>query len=145
MPEIELRASPLKPKLSRGVHKTRMGVKRRITLTTVSYALCTPATSKYSHSDDMHAFPGKCLFLGIDNCRQDVGTKESGSPKRVLHSLEETLLRIALVHSSVPFKIVDIGRSVSHAVRMTCFARMLLLFPIATIVQWVWDSSEFPL
>uniref|UniRef100_M1CBV6 Uncharacterized protein n=1 Tax=Solanum tuberosum TaxID=4113 RepID=M1CBV6_SOLTU len=28
MPEIELRASPLKPKLSRGVHKTRMGVKR---------------------------------------------------------------------------------------------------------------------
>ncbi|KAH0701250.1 hypothetical protein KY285_014676 [Solanum tuberosum] len=38
---------------------------------------------------------------------------KSGSPKRVLHSLEETLLRIALVHSSVPFKIVDIGRSVS--------------------------------
>ncbi|KAG5623361.1 hypothetical protein H5410_008579 [Solanum commersonii] len=66
------------------------------------------ATSKYCHSDDMHAFPasfglkgealsstsnvsllkivtkthgkiltGKCLHLGIDDCRQDVGTTGS--------------------------------------------------------------------
>ncbi|XP_027770217.1 DNA mismatch repair protein MLH3 isoform X1 [Solanum pennellii] len=123
------------------------------------------ATSKYSHSDDMHAFPasfgfkgealssisdfslleivtkthgrpngyrkvlkgGKCLYLGIDDCRQDVGTtvivrdvfynqpvrrKQMHSkyfyPKKVLHALKESLLRIALVHPSVSFKIVDI-------------------------------------
>ncbi|KAK4347571.1 hypothetical protein RND71_033910 [Anisodus tanguticus] len=120
------------------------------------------ATSRYSHSDDMHAFPesfgfkgealssisdvslleivtkihgrpngyrkvlkdGKCLYLGIDDCRQDVGTtvivrdlfynqpvrrkKMHSNPKRVLHSLKESLLRIALVHPSVSFKIVDI-------------------------------------
>ncbi|XP_060192073.1 DNA mismatch repair protein MLH3 isoform X2 [Lycium barbarum] len=120
------------------------------------------ATSKYSHSDDMHAFPanfgfkgealssisdfslleivtkthgrpngyrkvlkdGKCLYLGIDDCRQDVGTTVTvrdlfynqpvrrkqmhSNPKRVLHSLKESLLRIALVHPSVSFKIVDV-------------------------------------
>ncbi|CAN4083588.1 unnamed protein product [Withania somnifera] len=120
------------------------------------------ATSKYSHLDDMHAFPasfgfkgealssisnvslleivtkthgtpngyrkvlkdGKCLYLGIDDCRQDVGTtvivrdafynqpvrrkQMHSNPKRVLHSLKESLLRIALVHPSVSFKIVDI-------------------------------------
>ncbi|KAH0698278.1 hypothetical protein KY289_015760 [Solanum tuberosum] len=96
MPEIELRASPLKPKLSRGVHKTRMGVKRRITLTTVSYALCTPATSKYSHSDDMHAFPGKCLFLGIDNCRQDVGTKGNHQMENIRKIVVKVRLRKAI-------------------------------------------------
>ncbi|XP_016560367.1 DNA mismatch repair protein MLH3 isoform X1 [Capsicum annuum] len=120
------------------------------------------ATSKYSNSDDMHAFPtsfgfkgealnsisdvslleivskiqgrpngyrkvlkdGKCLYLGIDDSRQDVGTtvivrdafynqpvrrkQMHSNPKRVLHSLKESLLRIALVHPSVSFKIIDI-------------------------------------
>ncbi|XP_006340851.1 DNA mismatch repair protein MLH3 isoform X5 [Solanum tuberosum] len=120
------------------------------------------ATSKYSHSDDMHAFPasfgfkgealssisdvslleivtkthgrpngyrkvlkdGKCLYLGIDECRQDVGTtvivrdvfynqpvrrkQMHSNPKKVLHALKESLLRIALVHPNVSFKIVDI-------------------------------------
>ncbi|XP_055803099.1 DNA mismatch repair protein MLH3-like isoform X3 [Solanum dulcamara] len=120
------------------------------------------ATSKYSHSDDMHAFPasfgfkgealssisdvslleiitkthgrpngyrkvlkdGKCLYVGIDDCRQDVGTtvivrdvfynqpvrrkQMHSNPKKVLHSLKEALLRIAIVHPYVSFKIVDI-------------------------------------
>uniref|UniRef100_A0A0V0GJF5 Putative ovule protein n=1 Tax=Solanum chacoense TaxID=4108 RepID=A0A0V0GJF5_SOLCH len=43
-------------------------------------------------------------------------------PKKVIHSLKDSLLRIALVHPSVS-KIVDIERPV----RMTCFARILLL------------------
>uniref|UniRef100_A0A3Q7F7G1 Uncharacterized protein n=1 Tax=Solanum lycopersicum TaxID=4081 RepID=A0A3Q7F7G1_SOLLC len=80
----------------------------------------------------------KCLYLGINYCRQDVGTTES-----------------PLCIPSVSFKIVHIERSVSaipanwflrfhlHAVRTTalhtCFS-----FPIAAIVQWIWESSEFP-
>ncbi|KAG5624205.1 hypothetical protein H5410_009423 [Solanum commersonii] len=35
-----------------------------------------------------------------------------GRPKRVLHSLKESVLRFALVHSSVSFKIVDIEKSI---------------------------------
>ncbi|KAM3362867.1 DNA mismatch repair protein MLH3 isoform X2 [Capsicum galapagoense] len=140
------------------------------------------ATSKYSNSDDMHAFPtsfgfkgealssisdvslleivsktqgrpngyrkvlkdGKCLYLGIDDSRQDVGTtvivrdafynqpvrrkQMHSNPKRVLHSLKESLLRIALVHPSVSFKIIDIERSafvISANLRIfpVCFLR----------------------
>ncbi|XP_055803059.1 DNA mismatch repair protein MLH3-like [Solanum dulcamara] len=42
----------------------------------------------------------KCLYLGLMIVDK--------SPKRVSHSLKEPLLRIALVHLSVSFKIVDI-------------------------------------
>ncbi|XP_070024073.1 DNA mismatch repair protein MLH3 isoform X1 [Nicotiana sylvestris] len=67
---------------------------------------------------------GKCLYLGIDDDRQDVGTtvivrdlfynqpvrrkQMLSNPKRILHSVKECLLRIALVHPSVSFRIVDI-------------------------------------
>ncbi|KAG5624331.1 hypothetical protein H5410_009549 [Solanum commersonii] len=40
------------------------------------------------------------------------GSKMHSKPMGVLHSLKESLLRIALVHPSVFFKIVDIERSV---------------------------------
>ncbi|XP_075091265.1 LOW QUALITY PROTEIN: DNA mismatch repair protein MLH3-like [Nicotiana tabacum] len=67
---------------------------------------------------------GKCLYLGIDDDRQDVGTtvivrdlfynqpvrrkQMLSNPKRILHSVKECLLRIAFVHPSVSFRIVDI-------------------------------------
>ncbi|KAJ8567718.1 hypothetical protein K7X08_019926 [Anisodus acutangulus] len=96
------------------------------------------ATSKYSHSDDMHAFPASFGFKGealssiSDVSLLEIVTKTHGrpngylivrdlfynqpvrrkqmhsNPKRVLHSLKESLLKIALVHPSVSFKIVDI-------------------------------------
>ncbi|KAH0772145.1 hypothetical protein KY290_016126 [Solanum tuberosum] len=58
---------------------------------------------------------GKCLHLGIDDCRQDVGTTASSKetnalqPKvGVLQSLKKSLLRIALVHPNVSCNFVDI-------------------------------------
>ncbi|XP_043709319.1 DNA mismatch repair protein MLH3 isoform X2 [Telopea speciosissima] len=66
----------------------------------------------------------KCLYLGIDNCRQDAGTTVivrelfynqpvrrkymHSSPKKVLHSVTKCVLRIALVHPHVSFKVIDI-------------------------------------
>ncbi|KAK9284262.1 hypothetical protein L1049_023432 [Liquidambar formosana] len=66
----------------------------------------------------------KCLYLGIDDDRQDVGTTVvvrdlfynqpvrrkhmQSSPKKVLHSVKKCVLLIALVHSKVSFKVVDI-------------------------------------
>lgn len=66
----------------------------------------------------------KCLYLGIDDDRQDVGTTVvvrdlfynqpvrrkylQSSPKKVLHSVKKCVFRIALVHSNVSFKVVDI-------------------------------------
>ncbi|XP_059437766.1 DNA mismatch repair protein MLH3 isoform X2 [Corylus avellana] len=66
----------------------------------------------------------KCLYLGIDNDRKDVGTTVNvrdlfynqpvrrkymqSSPKKVLHSVKKGVLRIALVHSQVYFKVIDI-------------------------------------
>ncbi|WMV17386.1 hypothetical protein MTR67_010771 [Solanum verrucosum] len=53
------------------------------------------------------------------------------SPNKVLHSLKEFLLRIALVHPSVSFKIVDIERSifdtpVNLRIFPVCFFRFCL-------------------
>ncbi|KAL7192834.1 hypothetical protein ACSBR2_024616 [Camellia fascicularis] len=66
----------------------------------------------------------KCLYLGIDDGRQDVGTTVivrdlfynqpvrrkhiQSSPKKVLHSVKKCVLRIAIVHPKVFFKVVDI-------------------------------------
>uniref|UniRef100_A0A5B7BWE8 Putative DNA mismatch repair protein MLH3 isoform X1 n=2 Tax=Davidia involucrata TaxID=16924 RepID=A0A5B7BWE8_DAVIN len=66
----------------------------------------------------------KCLYLGIDDDRQDVGTTVivrdlfynqpvrrkhmQSSPKKVLHSVKKCVLRIAFVHPKVSFKFVDI-------------------------------------
>lgn len=65
-----------------------------------------------------------CLFLGIDDQREAVGTTVvvrdlfynqpvrrnymQASPKRVLHSVKKCVLRIALVHPLVLFKVTDI-------------------------------------
>ncbi|KAA8547596.1 hypothetical protein F0562_004025 [Nyssa sinensis] len=65
----------------------------------------------------------KCLYLGIDDDRQDVGTTVivrdlfynqpvrrkhmQSSPKKILHSVKKCVLRIALVHPKVSFKVVD--------------------------------------
>uniref|UniRef100_A0A3Q7FB38 Uncharacterized protein n=1 Tax=Solanum lycopersicum TaxID=4081 RepID=A0A3Q7FB38_SOLLC len=67
---------------------------------------------------------GKSLYLRIDDCCQNICTtgddslfvmsfttsslKEANALQRVLHSLKESLLRIALVYPSVSFKSVDI-------------------------------------
>ncbi|KAG8373586.1 hypothetical protein BUALT_Bualt11G0039800 [Buddleja alternifolia] len=66
----------------------------------------------------------KCLFLGINDDRQDVGTTVTVrdifdnqpvrrkhmecSPKKVLDSIKMSVLRIALVHVDVLFKVVDV-------------------------------------
>ncbi|VFQ70130.1 unnamed protein product [Cuscuta campestris] len=66
----------------------------------------------------------KCLYLGIDDDRVDVGTTVTvrdlfynqpvrrkhmlSNPKKVLHMIKECVIRIALVHPSVSFKVVDI-------------------------------------
>ncbi|XP_019054912.1 PREDICTED: DNA mismatch repair protein MLH3 isoform X2 [Nelumbo nucifera] len=66
----------------------------------------------------------KCLYLGLDESRQDVGTTVivrdlfynqpvrrkymHSSPKKVLHSVKKCVLRIALVHPQVFFKVIDI-------------------------------------
>ncbi|GFQ03795.1 DNA mismatch repair protein mlh3 [Phtheirospermum japonicum] len=66
----------------------------------------------------------KCLFLGINDDRQDVGTTVivrdifynqpvrrkhmESSPKKVLDSIKMSVLRIALVHVNVSFKVVDV-------------------------------------
>ncbi|KAJ8625651.1 hypothetical protein MRB53_034181 [Persea americana] len=66
----------------------------------------------------------RCLFLGIDDYRQDVGTTVivrdlfynqpvrrkcmQTSPKKVLHSVKKCVLRIALVCPQVSFKVIDI-------------------------------------
>lgn len=66
----------------------------------------------------------KCLYLGVDDDRKDVGTTVvvrdlfynqpvrrkcmQSSPKKVLHSVKKCVHRIALVHSKVSFKIVDV-------------------------------------
>ncbi|XP_048334561.2 DNA mismatch repair protein MLH3 [Ziziphus jujuba] len=66
----------------------------------------------------------KCLYIGIDDERKDVGTTVvvrdlfynqpvrrkfiQFSPKKVLQSVKKCVLRIALVHSKVSFKVVDI-------------------------------------
>nr|GEZ09842.1 DNA mismatch repair protein MLH3 isoform X1 [Tanacetum cinerariifolium] len=62
----------------------------------------------------------KCLYLGIDGDRQEVGTTGKyspgsfyfvstlkHSPKKVLHSVKECVLRIAIVHLRSRFKLVD--------------------------------------
>ncbi|KAK2657642.1 hypothetical protein Ddye_010694 [Dipteronia dyeriana] len=70
----------------------------------------------------------KCLFLGIDDDRKDVGTTVvvrdlfynqpvrrkcmQSSPKKVLHSVKKSVLRIALVHLKISFKVVDIESEV---------------------------------
>ncbi|PQQ15315.1 DNA mismatch repair protein MLH3 isoform X1 [Prunus yedoensis var. nudiflora] len=66
----------------------------------------------------------KCLYLGIDDDRKDVGTTVvvrdlfynqpvrrkymQSSPKKVLHAVIKCVHRIALVHSKVSFKLIDI-------------------------------------
>ncbi|KAL2522157.1 DNA mismatch repair protein MLH3 [Forsythia ovata] len=66
----------------------------------------------------------KCLHLGINDERQDVGTTVivrdifynqpvrrkhiQSSPKKVLDSIKKCVLRIALVHLDVSFKVIDI-------------------------------------
>ncbi|XP_057958791.1 DNA mismatch repair protein MLH3 isoform X2 [Malania oleifera] len=66
----------------------------------------------------------KCLYLGIDDDKQDAGTtvivrdlfynqpvrrkQMQSSPKKILHSVKKCVLQIALVHSMVSFKVVDI-------------------------------------
>ncbi|KAM7257724.1 hypothetical protein ACFE04_013465 [Oxalis oulophora] len=66
----------------------------------------------------------KCLHLGIDDDRKDVGTTVivrdlfynqpvrrkyiQTSPKKVLHTVKECVHRIALVHPMVSFKVVDV-------------------------------------
>ncbi|KAL3525170.1 hypothetical protein ACH5RR_013542 [Cinchona calisaya] len=66
----------------------------------------------------------KCLYLGISNDRHDVGTTVAvrdlfynqpvrrkhmqSSPKKVLHLVKKCVLRIALVHPRVSFKVTDI-------------------------------------
>ncbi|XP_070669830.1 DNA mismatch repair protein MLH3-like isoform X6 [Malus domestica] len=66
----------------------------------------------------------KCLYLGMDDNRKDVGTTVvvrdlfynqpvrrkymQSSPKKVLHCVNKCVHRIALVHSNVSFKVVDI-------------------------------------
>nr|XP_043633823.1 DNA mismatch repair protein MLH3 [Erigeron canadensis] len=66
----------------------------------------------------------KCLYLGIDDDRQDVGTTVvvrdlfynqpvkrrhiQSSPKKILHSVKECILRIALVHLGTCFKVIDV-------------------------------------
>ncbi|KAL3828072.1 hypothetical protein ACJIZ3_016874 [Penstemon smallii] len=66
----------------------------------------------------------KCLFLGINDDVQDVGTTViardifhnqpvrrkhmESSPKKVLDSIRMSVLRIALVHLNVSFKVVDV-------------------------------------
>ncbi|XP_031269217.1 DNA mismatch repair protein MLH3 isoform X2 [Pistacia vera] len=66
----------------------------------------------------------KCLYLGIDDDRKEVGTTVvardlfynqpvrrkymQSSPKKVLHLVKKCVFRIALVHSKASFKVVDI-------------------------------------
>ncbi|XP_058098603.1 DNA mismatch repair protein MLH3 isoform X10 [Magnolia sinica] len=66
----------------------------------------------------------KCLFLGIDDHRQDVGTTVivrdlfynqpvrrrcmQSSPKKVLHLVKKCVLRTALVCPQVSFKVIDV-------------------------------------
>ncbi|XP_073102954.1 DNA mismatch repair protein MLH3 isoform X1 [Elaeis guineensis] len=66
----------------------------------------------------------KCLFLGIDDQREVVGTTVivrelfynqpvrrrcmQSSPKKVLHSVKKCVLRTALVHPQILFKVTDI-------------------------------------
>ncbi|GMI86304.1 MUTL protein homolog 3 [Hibiscus trionum] len=66
----------------------------------------------------------KCLYLGIDDDREDVGTTVvvrdlfynqpvrkkhmQSSPKKVLHSVKKCVFRIALVHPMVYFNVIDI-------------------------------------
>ncbi|KAI3794330.1 hypothetical protein L1987_36959 [Smallanthus sonchifolius] len=66
----------------------------------------------------------KCLYLGIDDDRQDVGMTVvvrdlfynqpvkrrhlQSSPKKVLNSVKECIMNIALVHLATCFKVVDI-------------------------------------
>ncbi|GAV83033.1 MutL_C domain-containing protein/HATPase_c_3 domain-containing protein [Cephalotus follicularis] len=66
----------------------------------------------------------KCLHLGIDDKKTDVGTtvvvrdlfynqpvrrrNMQSSPKKVLHSVKKCVLRIALVHPKVSLKVVDV-------------------------------------
>lgn len=66
----------------------------------------------------------KCLYLGLDDNRQEMGTTVvvrelfynqpvrrkymHSSPKKVLHSVRECVLRVALVHSQVSFKVTDV-------------------------------------
>nr|XP_011461560.1 PREDICTED: DNA mismatch repair protein MLH3 isoform X2 [Fragaria vesca subsp. vesca] len=66
----------------------------------------------------------KCLYLGVDDDRKDVGTTVvvrdlfynqpvrrkcmQSSPKKVLDTVKKCVHRIALVHSKVSFKVVDI-------------------------------------
>ncbi|EXB95122.1 DNA mismatch repair protein mutL [Morus notabilis] len=66
----------------------------------------------------------KCLYLGICDDRKDVGTTVvvrdlfynqpvrrkyiQSSPKKVLQSVKKCVLRIALVHSKLSFKVVDL-------------------------------------
>lgn len=66
----------------------------------------------------------KCLYIGIEDDIRDIGTtvvvrdlfynqpvrrrQMQSSPKKVLHSVKKCVLRIALVHSRVSFKVADI-------------------------------------
>ncbi|XP_019182752.1 PREDICTED: DNA mismatch repair protein MLH3 isoform X2 [Ipomoea nil] len=66
----------------------------------------------------------KCLYLGISDDRHDVGTTVTvrdlfynqpvrrkhmlSNPKKVIHVVKECVLRIALLHPNVSFKVVDI-------------------------------------
>ncbi|XP_022158273.1 DNA mismatch repair protein MLH3 isoform X5 [Momordica charantia] len=65
----------------------------------------------------------KCLYLGVDDDMEDVGTtvivrdlfynqpvrrkQMQSSPKKVLQAVKKCVVRIALVHSKVSFKLVD--------------------------------------
>ncbi|KAL9690720.1 hypothetical protein QQ045_011128 [Rhodiola kirilowii] len=66
----------------------------------------------------------KCLYLGVDDSRQDTGTAVTvrdlyynqpvrrkhmqNSPSKVLHSVKKCVLRIALMHPKLSFTVIDI-------------------------------------
>ncbi|XP_057448914.1 DNA mismatch repair protein MLH3 isoform X2 [Lotus japonicus] len=68
----------------------------------------------------------KCLYLGLDDDRKEVGTTVvvrelfynqpvrrkymQSSPNKVLQSIKKSAMRLALVHSSISFNVVDIER-----------------------------------
>ncbi|XP_027359794.1 DNA mismatch repair protein MLH3 isoform X2 [Abrus precatorius] len=68
----------------------------------------------------------KCLYLGIDDDRKEVGTTVvvrdlfynqpvrrkhmQSSPNKVLQSIKKCVMRLALVHPNISFRVVDIER-----------------------------------
>ncbi|KAG5625016.1 hypothetical protein H5410_010234 [Solanum commersonii] len=145
----------------------------------VSYASFTPTTSKYSHSNDMHAFPasfgfkrealssisdislldivlkltggqmdinGKCLYLGVDDCRQNVGTtvivrdvfynqpvrKKQMHSKIWSHEMDWCGWEKDVVKGSAQVHAMGSQKKVNHSCLLLCF----LLIAILTMVSY---------